>query len=140
MVKSLHSDFIRMLIYIKEIVEQIFFTLAGSSKDDVGGSMVSCPYTIDLDCEDSEGSDIGSSSEFKKLSHGSSRTVVDLVAEEFGLVLEESRLSTSNALPISRNEDKCRWCQWRTELDKRISKLLRYKHYMRTIQFSATYL
>lgn len=87
--------------------------------------MVSCPYTIDLDSEDSEGNDVGSNSEVKKLSHGSSRTVLDVVAEEFGLVLEESRLSTSNALPVPSNEDKCRWWQWRIELDKRLAKLLR---------------
>ena len=52
--------------------------------------MVSCPYTIDMDCEDSKGNDIGRSLEFKKLSHGYSRTVVDVVGEEFELVLEES--------------------------------------------------
>jgi separase len=103
----------------------ILSNFEGSSKDDAGGSMVSCPYTIDLDCEDSEGNDIDSSSEAKKLIYGSSKTVVDLVAEEFGLVLEESRLSTSNSLPVPSNEDKCRWWQWRIELDKRLAKLLR---------------
>ena len=77
--------------------------------------------------------DIGRNSEFKKLSLGSSRTIVDVVAEEFGLVLEEIRLSTSNAFPVPRNEDKCRWWQWIIELDKRIANHIRYKHYMRTI-------
>lgn len=97
----------------------------GLSKDDARGSTVSCPYTIDLDYEDSEGNDIDSGSEVKNLIHGSSKTVVDVVAEEFGMVLEESRLSTSDSLPVPSNEDKCRWWQWRIELDKRLAKLLR---------------
>lgn len=100
--------------------------MSGLSKDDARGSTVSCPYTIDLDYEDSEGNDIDSGSEVKNLIHGSSKTVVDVVAEEFGMVLEESRLSTSDSLPVPSNEDKCRWWQWRIELDKRLAKLLRY--------------
>lgn len=93
----------------------------GLSKDDARGSTISCPYTIDLDYEYLEGNHIDSDSEVKNLIHA----VVDVVVQEFGMVLEESRLSTSDSLLVPSNKDKCKWWQWRIELDKMLSKLLR---------------
>jgi len=41
----------------------VLSSFEGSLKDDAGGSTVSCPYTIDLDCEYSNGDNIGNSPE-----------------------------------------------------------------------------
>eukprot|EP01018_Ginkgo_biloba_P008971 Gb_36849 [translate_table: standard] len=113
-------------LFIQEIDEEFFCIMLGTIKDDTEPGNASRPYTIiDLDADDCQVNDVTSRSDSKKWINGSPHMVVDIVAEEFGLVLEESRLSTSNALPVSSNEDKSRWWQWRIQLDNCLANLLR---------------
>ncbi|KAH9290838.1 hypothetical protein KI387_034955, partial [Taxus chinensis] len=79
----------------------IHSTFEGTRKDAEGNNL-SSPYTaVNLEADDLE------------------------VAGEFSLLLEESRLSTSNALPVATNEEKNKWWQWRMQLDNRLGNLLR---------------
>ncbi|KAH9300238.1 hypothetical protein KI387_011821, partial [Taxus chinensis] len=64
-------------------------------------------------------------SEVNKWTDSSLQMVMDVVAGEFSFLLEESRLSTSNALPVATNEEKNKWWQWRMQLDNRLGNLLR---------------
>ncbi|XP_057825408.2 separase isoform X2 [Cryptomeria japonica] len=87
----------------------------GTRTDAVEGSNLCSPYSIwNLEADDLKANDIGSASE-----------VMGVVAEEFCLLLEESRLSTSDKLAVESNEEKKRWWQWRKQLDDRLGNLLR---------------
>ncbi|GLJ31010.1 hypothetical protein SUGI_0619970 [Cryptomeria japonica] len=92
----------------------IHSTFNGTRTDAVEGSNLCSLYSKNLEADDLRGNDIGNTYE-----------VMDVVAEEFSLLLEESRLSTSDALPVASNEDKKRWWKWRMQLDNCLGNLLR---------------
>lgn len=53
-------------------------------------------------------------------------TVVDDVAPEFKLILEENYLSSSTSSLEDTKENRKQWWNWRKKLDHRLSEFLKY--------------
>ena len=90
--------------------------MLGTKIDVVEGSNLCSLFSIwNLEANDLKANHIRSTSE-----------VMDVVAEEFHLLLEESHLSTSDAFSVATNDEKMRWWQWRKQLDDRLGNLIRW--------------
>ena len=70
-----------------------------------------CPYNLDDDDETVE---------------GNKRSAFSSLLSQLSTILDESRQSTSGVGRLNSVEDKCRWWEWRMDLDIRLASLLRY--------------
>ncbi|GLJ16474.1 hypothetical protein SUGI_0280580 [Cryptomeria japonica] len=92
----------------------IHSTFNGTRTDAVEGSNLCSMYSIRNLEDDLKSNDIFSTSK-----------LMDVVAQEFRMVLEENFLSCFGAPLLASNEEKIRWLLWRMQLDNHLANLLR---------------